>query len=96
MRTISQASSSLLTVLPPAYRALHVMLLTLWKIALRRRVVTVNSIHDLNRHQMRDLDADLEGESIRYNPAFRAFEQERILNEAKQKALLFTVGMGGR
>lgn len=96
MRTISQASSSLLTTLTVMNRALYERVAAVGKLVLRGRVEVVNSIDDLNPHQMRDLGADIEGESMRNHPAFRAFEKERVLNDAKQKALLFTLGMGGR
>lgn len=95
MRTISQAGSSLLTAFAAATRTLHETVATYGKTSLRRKGV-VNRVTDLNPHQMRDLSADLEGESLRNNPAFRAYEKERILNDARQRALLFTLGTGGR
>lgn len=95
MRTISQAGSSLLTAFAAAFRTLSETFATYGTTSLRRKGV-FNTLADLNPHQMRDLSADLEGESMRNNPAFRAYEQERILHDAKQRALLFTLGTGGR
>ncbi|MBB4142658.1 hypothetical protein [Rhizobium rhizoryzae] len=96
MRTISHAHSLVISAVTETGRAVHETIAMLTRAALRRQVRISNSIIDLNPYQMRDLNADLEGESMRLNPAFRAYEQERALYEAKQKALLFTLGMSGR
>ena len=96
MRTISQASFSLISAIVEAGRAFSGAMAAMEMKGLRRQKATANSIADLDLRQMRDLGVDLEGESMRHHPAFHAFEQERILHEAKQRALLFTLGTGGR
>lgn len=96
MRTISHANSLVISAATETGRVVYETIAMLTRAALRRKVRISNSIIDLNPYQMRDLNADLEGESMRHNPAFRAYEQERALYEAKQKALLFTLGMSGR
>ncbi|MCJ8508208.1 hypothetical protein MUU53_09820 [Rhizobium lemnae] len=96
MRTISSANSLAISAITQTSRAVYETIAMLTRAAFRRQVRVSNSIIDLNPHQLRDLNADLEGESMRHNPAFRAYEQERALYEAKQKALLFTLGMSGR